>query len=87
MSPDEAERVPRPQIASFAGTAADLVTALTLTYADEAIGIVRAAQAAEMPVAISFTVETDGRLPERRSRSATRSRQVDAQTGGAPRTS
>jgi S-methylmethionine-dependent homocysteine/selenocysteine methylase len=40
-----------------------MVTAITMTYADEAIGITRAAAAAGLPVAISFTVETDGRLP------------------------
>ena len=40
-----------------------MVTAITITYADEAIGIVRAARAAGLPAAISFTVETDGRLP------------------------
>ena len=50
---------------AFAETAADMVTAITMTYVDEAIGIARAAKAAGMPVAISFTVETDGRLPER----------------------
>ena len=42
---------------------ADTVTALTMTYADEAIGIVRAARAASVPAIVSFTVETDGRLP------------------------
>jgi homocysteine S-methyltransferase len=51
------------QIATFAGTEADMVAAFTLTYPDEAIGIVDAAAACEMPVAISFTLETDGRLP------------------------
>ncbi len=44
-------------------TEADMVAAMTLTYAEEAIGIVRAAKAAGMPVVISFTLETDGRLP------------------------
>jgi homocysteine S-methyltransferase len=63
MSAGEAEAYHRAQIATFAGTAADVVSALTLTYADEAIGIVRAAKAAGLPVVISFTVETDGRLP------------------------
>ena len=53
------------QIETLAGTEADLVTALTLTYAAEAIGIARAARTAQMPVVISFTVETDGALPER----------------------
>src|SRR4029077_9796935 len=33
------------------------------TYTEEAIGIVRAAAVAGVPVSISFTVETDGRLP------------------------
>jgi S-methylmethionine-dependent homocysteine/selenocysteine methylase len=63
MSPEEAEAYHRPQIATFADTAADVVSALTMTYAGEAIGIVRAAAAAGLPVVISFTVETDGRLP------------------------
>lgn len=51
------------QIATFRDTAADMVTAMTLTYADEAIGLARAAHAAALPVVISFTLETDGRLP------------------------
>ncbi len=63
MSPEEAEAYHRPQVATFADTAADVVSALTMTYAGEAIGIVRAAAAAGLPVVISFTVETDGRLP------------------------
>jgi S-methylmethionine-dependent homocysteine/selenocysteine methylase len=60
---DEAYAYHRPQIDTFAETAADFVNALTLTYAAEAIGIAQAAAAAALPVAISFTVETDGRLP------------------------
>lgn len=51
------------QISTFAGTAADQITAVTMTYADEAMGVARAATAAGMPVVISLTVETDGRLP------------------------
>jgi S-methylmethionine-dependent homocysteine/selenocysteine methylase len=51
------------QIATFAGTEADMVSAFTITYPDEAIGIVDAAAACDMPVVISFTLETDGRLP------------------------
>jgi len=61
MSPEEAEAYHAPQIAAL--TRADTLTALTLTYAGEAIGIVRAARKAGLPVMISFTVETDGRLP------------------------
>jgi S-methylmethionine-dependent homocysteine/selenocysteine methylase len=51
------------QVGTFAETAAEMVSAYTLTYAAEAIGIVRAAAAAAVPATISFTVETDGRLP------------------------
>jgi S-methylmethionine-dependent homocysteine/selenocysteine methylase len=64
MSADEAERYHAAQIETLAGTEADLVTALTMTYAPEAIGIARAARRARMPVVISFTVETDGALPD-----------------------
>jgi S-methylmethionine-dependent homocysteine/selenocysteine methylase len=51
------------QIGTFAETGADMVAAITMTYAEEAIGIVRAAAEAGIPAAISFTLETDGRLP------------------------
>jgi S-methylmethionine-dependent homocysteine/selenocysteine methylase len=47
----------------FQRNASDMVTAITMTNANEAIGITRAAVAAGMPVAISFTLETDGCLP------------------------
>lgn len=47
---------------TFAETAADMVTALTMNYVEEAVGITRAATHSRMPVAISFTVETDGNL-------------------------
>jgi len=53
------------QIATFSDTAADMVTAITMTYADEAVGVTRAAMEAGMPVAISFTLETAGNLPQR----------------------
>jgi S-methylmethionine-dependent homocysteine/selenocysteine methylase len=63
MSPQEAAAYHRPQIETFRATAADLVSALTMTHAGEAIGVAVAAAGAEMPLALSFTVETDGRLP------------------------
>jgi homocysteine S-methyltransferase len=63
MTPEQAERYHSVQIATFATTTADQVTAITMTNAPEAIGVVRAASAAGIPAAISFTVETDGRLP------------------------
>jgi S-methylmethionine-dependent homocysteine/selenocysteine methylase len=63
MTPAEAEAYHREQVETFQATAADLVTASTMNYAEEAIGFARAAQNAGMPAVISFTVETDGRLP------------------------
>jgi homocysteine S-methyltransferase len=62
MDAAEAERYHRPQIAAFAETRADMISAFTLTNIEEAIGVTRAARALAMPCAISFTVETDGRL-------------------------
>ncbi len=63
MSVDEATRYHSRQIMTFRDTEADMVTAITMTNVEEAIGVVRAARAADMPVVISFTVETNGNLP------------------------
>ena len=83
MSIGEAESYHARQVAAFAASAADMVTALTMTYVEEAAGIARAARAAGVPVAISFTVETDGRL-----RTGMRLDEAiaacDAETGGYP---
>jgi S-methylmethionine-dependent homocysteine/selenocysteine methylase len=63
MSPGEAEEFHTSQISAFREIGADMVTALTINYVEEAIGIVRAAASEQMPVVVSFTVEKDGRLP------------------------
>jgi homocysteine S-methyltransferase len=63
MSADEAEGYHSAQVSALATAGVDLITALTLTDVGEAVGIVRAARAVEVPAVISFTVETDGRLP------------------------
>jgi homocysteine S-methyltransferase len=63
MTAQAAEDYHRLQIEAFADAGADMVSAITMTNANEAIGIARAAAKAGMPVVISFTVETDGRLP------------------------
>ncbi|MBB3443380.1 homocysteine S-methyltransferase family protein [Sinorhizobium sp. B11] len=83
MSADEAEDYHAFQIETFAGTEADMVAAFTLTNIDEAIGIARAASTLGMPCAISFTLETDGRLVTGRSlQDAIET--TDAATGGSP---
>jgi S-methylmethionine-dependent homocysteine/selenocysteine methylase len=63
MSVAEAQDYHAAQVAVFADSAADMISAITMTNVNEAIGLTRAAMAANMPVAISFTVETDGKLP------------------------
>jgi S-methylmethionine-dependent homocysteine/selenocysteine methylase len=83
LSADEAEAYHAVQIRTFAGTAADLVTAITMTYADEATGVARAARAAGLPSVISFTLETDGRLPSGQSLGDAIA-EVDDATGSSP---
>ena len=63
MSASAARDYHAAQIDTFAATDADLVAAFTMNYPEEAMGIALAARAAGMPVVISFTTETDGRLP------------------------
>lgn len=82
MSGDEAQGYHARQIATFADSAADMVSAVTLTNPDEAIGIARAARDHGLPAAISFTLETDGRMPDGQSLSDAIER-VDAETGGS----
>ncbi len=83
MTADEAASYHSLQARAFAKAGADMVTAVTMTYVAEAIGVARAATAAGLPVAIGFTVETDGRLPSGDSL-AEAIDAVDAATDGAP---
>ena len=83
MTDSEAEDYHRAQVETFAGAGADLVTGITMNYVEEAIGLARAAKRSDIPVVISLTVETDGRLPTGQSlRDAIT--QVDAATSGYP---
>jgi S-methylmethionine-dependent homocysteine/selenocysteine methylase len=83
MSLAEAEAYHAEQVASFAATEADMVTAITMTNVEEAIGIARAARAAGIPSVISFTTETNGRLPTGQPLKDA-IEQLDAETGNAP---
>src|SRR6478672_6607043 len=82
MSADEAQRYHERQIATFADSAADMVTGVTMTTPEEAIGIARAAREHALPAVISFTLETDGRLPDGGSLRDAIAR-VDAETDGS----
>ncbi|NJK68489.1 MAG: homocysteine S-methyltransferase family protein [Microcoleus sp. CSU_2_2] len=83
MTVGEAAEYHRTQIEIFRDAGADLVTAITMNYVEEAIGIVLAARSIGMPVAISFTVETDGKLPTGQSLKDAIDR-VDFETDNAP---
>lgn len=83
MTTREAEDYHREQIDTFADTSADLVTAITMNYVEEAVGITRAAKNATMPVVISFTLETDGHLPTGQSLGDA-IQQVDDASAGYP---
>ena len=83
MREDEAEQYHAMQAQVFRDADADMVTAITMTYAAEAIGLTRAAKNAGMPVVISFTVETDGRLPTGQALQDAIA-QVDEATANAP---
>lgn len=82
LTADEAEDYHAAQVATFAGVGIDMVSAYTLSYVEEAIGIVRAGRGAGLPVSISFTVETDGRLPSGEPLAEAVER-LDAETGAA----
>lgn len=83
LSAEAAQQYHSDQIATFRETPADMVTAITMTYTDEAIGITRAAVEVDLPVAISFTAETDGRLPSGQPLGEAVA-QVDDETENAP---
>jgi S-methylmethionine-dependent homocysteine/selenocysteine methylase len=63
IAAEQAERYHVEQLGWLAETDVDMVTALTFTQSEEAIGVVRAAASVDLPIVVSFTVETDGRLP------------------------
>jgi homocysteine S-methyltransferase len=83
MSIEEAERYHRPQVEAFRDAGADMISAVTMNYLEEAVGIALAAKKAGMPVVVSFTVETDGKLPTGDSL-RTAIERVDRLTGDAP---
>lgn len=83
VSADGAEAYHQEQVDGFVDAGADMVCAITMGYAQEAVGIARAARKAHVPVAISFTVETNGKLPTGQPLSAAIG-EVDDATAGYP---
>jgi homocysteine S-methyltransferase len=62
LSAQEALLIHAPQIHALGKAGVDMISAMTLTHASEAIGIVQAAQEVDIPIVIAFTLETDGSL-------------------------
>ena len=64
MTAGEAQDYHRGQAHALAEGGAALLSLLTCGAVDEAVGFVRAAGETGLPTVVSFTVETDGRLPD-----------------------
>ncbi len=83
MTVEEARKYHTAQVQALAEGGVQMITGLTMTYTNEAIGIVQAAKAAGVEAVVSFTVETDGRLPSGQALGEA-IEQVDRETGSAP---
>lgn len=83
LSEQEAQQYHAPQIAELGQAGADMITGVTLSSVGEAVGIARAAFAQNLPVVLSFTVETDGNLVSGLPLGEAIA-QTDAATGGSP---
>lgn len=64
MTTDEAKIYHQFQIEALVESEVDLITALTVNYLEEGLGMTQAAQEFQVPLVISFTVELDGKLPD-----------------------
>lgn len=63
LSYQDALLIHAPQIHALGRAGVDMISAMTLTHAGEAVGIARASREIDLPAVIAFTLETDGRLP------------------------
>lgn len=83
MTAQQSFKYHQSQIKAFKEAGADLTTAVTMNYLDEAMGIVQAAKKNRLPVVVSFTVETDGNLPSGESLQYA-IQTIDLKTGNYP---
>ncbi len=77
-----AEDVHELQIKALKDGGVDMISAITMTYPAQAIGIARAASRHGLPHVLSFTLETDGRLPNGQALHDALA-ETEAQTGGS----
>jgi S-methylmethionine-dependent homocysteine/selenocysteine methylase len=83
LTADEAEGLHSFQIGALAESGVDLISAVTMTYPAQATGIARAAAHRGLPHIVSFTLETDGCLPNGQTLAGAIA-EVDEATGGSP---
>ena len=83
LSAGEAQDIHAPQIQTLGRAGVDLISAMTLTHVEEATGIAQAAAEIDVPLAIAFTLETDGRLPSGQPLGEA-IQEVDFKTGASP---
>ena len=83
LAAQDALLIHAPQIHALGHAGVDMISAMTLTHAGEATGIVQAALEIDVPVVIAFTLETDGRLPSGQPLGEAIA-EVDAATGNGP---
>jgi homocysteine S-methyltransferase len=83
MTAEQSEKYHLAQLEGFADSEADMACAMTMNYFDEALGIARGAQRTGLPLAVAFTVETDGNLPTGDTLQSVVER-IDEETGGYP---
>ena len=83
MTAEAAESYHLRQARALATGKPDLLTAMTMNNVPEAIGIAKAGRAVGLPTVISFTLETDGRLPTGETLGDA-IEAVDRATGGYP---
>jgi S-methylmethionine-dependent homocysteine/selenocysteine methylase len=81
LDPAGAARLHSAQLETLAEAGVDIASAFTITHPGEAIGMINRAQDLGLPFALSFTVETDGRLPTGQDLDAALA-EVEAATGG-----
>lgn len=83
LAASEAADYHEPQVLTFATAGVDMISAITMTHVGEAAGIARACARHKVPLALSFTLETDGCLPSGQALGDA-IREIDADPSGRP---
>lgn len=63
MTTEEAQQYHSAQVESFSSSNVDIITAATMNYVEEALGVTLAAKSTSTPLVVSFTLSSEGDLP------------------------